>query len=232
MKLLFSLNRPLSLPSFVVLFTLNLVLANAYADDSTAGTWNGLFLQGKLNSETPWGYFFEIQSRLHFNDHGKKGDRILIRPAIRYSLTKSVSLFLGTGWTPNLSPFKNEIRHWQQVQWADTLDHFSALSRTRLEERFIENTTKTGFRFRQLLRVSKPMFTDLHVLAWDELFLNLNATSATATSGFDQNRLFLGVYFPFQNNSSTARLEAGYLNIYTSTLLYHTLALYWFVDLP
>jgi hypothetical protein len=45
-------------------------------------------------------------------------------------------------------------------------------------------------------------------LAYDELFVNLNSTDRGPTSGYDQNRIFLGVSRP---TNPKLRLETGYL---------------------
>ena len=49
--------------------------------------------------------------------------------------------------------------------------------------------------------------------AYDELFLNLNSTDWGADSGFDQNRLFVGLNPPL-DSARSVQAELGYLNRY------------------
>jgi Protein of unknown function (DUF2490) len=73
-----------------------------------------------------------------------------------------------------------------------------------------------GHRLRQMFRVTMPLESapKFSLVGSNEVFMNLNRTDWGARSGFDQNRLFVGVGY---GATSKLRLEAGYLNQYVDT---------------
>ncbi|MGV3722194.1 MAG: DUF2490 domain-containing protein, partial [Actinomycetota bacterium] len=101
-------------------------------------------------------------------------------------------------------------RVFQQLLFEDKLGETSLTNRTRLEERFIEGAGGTSVRLRNMLRLAHPVSADKRwmVVGYHELFWNLNSTDAGPVSGFDQNRLFLGVS---RQMSQELRVETGYL---------------------
>jgi len=69
------------------------------------------------------------------------------------------------------------------------------------------------------------------LVGWEELFLNLNSTGAI-TAGFDQNRVFVGFGYAFDEH---LRTEVGYMNQYiyrdtTEDLMTHVLSLGLFLN--
>ncbi len=78
-----------------------------------------------------------------------------------------------------------------------------------------------------------PGNPDLSLIGYDELFFGLNDTDWGARSGFDRNRLFLGV--GWRLGKSRHSLEIGYLNQYidstfASDLMEHILSLNLFLN--
>jgi hypothetical protein len=163
------------------------------------------------------GYFLEMQSRL--GAHESSSNRILLRAAARYAILPNLSAFAGGGYTPNLTPFRNEFRWWQQLQWAQNRgDHArDDLFRIRFEQRQIERTTETAYRIRFMARTLLPVFESTTKLAlWDEYFYHLNTVARGPTLGFDQNRIFIGPSFLVSGDAaSSLRIEPGYLNVLT-----------------
>jgi hypothetical protein len=82
-----------------------------------------------------------------------------------------------------------------------------------LEQRLLETGSDTGWRFRQLVSVRRPIECEprLSLVVWDELFIHLNDTDWGANAGFNQNRIFVGFGFKCDPDSPY-RVEVGYLN--------------------
>ncbi len=144
---------------------------------------------------------------------------MLIRPAVFYKLTERASVWLGYANVRTRRVSSGDIEEntlWQQFTYTAKLSKVSLQSRTRLEQRDLETGDDLGHRIRQLVRVTRPLMSDpkLSLIAWNELFVNFNDTDWGARSGFDQNRLFLGMGYSF---SPKFRMEAGYLNQYIDT---------------
>ena len=203
---------------------LGCALAIAHARFATAdviqdsGEWFALFAQGDLFSEEEppsWRWWFDGQARF-FDDFDGFGQS-LVRPGIGYKLNDSTTVWAGYAWvhtSPAGEDF-DESRVWQQLTWTHKFEPTTFDWRSRLEQRFLETGDDTGWRFRQLIALRRPLdcaptFT---LVAWDEFFFHLNDTDWGARGGFDQNRLFLGAGWK-PSKEATWRVEAGYLHQY------------------
>jgi hypothetical protein len=206
--------------------------AFAHATAETTGFWNAFFLQGQFKKGSSWGYFFESQVRVNPAESANRGNRILVRPAIRYIINSEWSLAAGYGWTPNLSPFLNESRLWEQVTFQKSIQSGSIQSRTRIEQRDIEGLNDISHRVRELVRWNyRKASSPIGLAVWDELFINLNTPGGSITSGFDQNRAFIGPALYFANTEgSTLRMEAGYMSLLQEELHTHVFAVNLFID--
>lgn len=182
-----------------------------------AGLWTALFANGDLNfksADAPWRWWFDGQLRW-FDDFDGFGQS-LVRPGMGYKLTDKVTLWSGYAWIHTESgsapPFE-EHRAWEQVTWTHKFDPTTLDLRSRLEQRFVETGDDTGMRFRQMVAVRRPIgfAPQFTLVGWDEVFFHLNDTDWGATSGFDQNRAFLGLGWR-PSPEHTWRIEAGYLN--------------------
>ena len=144
---------------------------------------------------------------------------MLIRPAVFYQLNKQTSLWLGYAHVvshPDGKSAFEEDRIWQQLLHNfEPIGSLSLQSRTRLEQRFIENSDETGYKIRQMIRLTMPssISSKLRWVAYDEYFINLNDTDYGARRGFDQNRAFLGMNWAF---APDLKFEIGYLNQYVN----------------
>lgn len=178
--------------------------------------WLNVNMIGHLPAEN-WRWYAELQPR--FRDEGENFDQVLIRPAVLYDFNKQTSAWLGYAnviTDPAGRKSFEEHRIWQQILHNFTpINGINIQSRTRLEQRFIENSHKTGHKIRQMLRVTAPsgISPRLLLVAYDEYFLNLNDTDYGAERGFDQNRAFVGVNWALDNQM---KLEVGYLNQYVN----------------
>jgi hypothetical protein len=158
-------------------------------------------------------WYAELQPRWRYE--GEQLDQVLLRPALSYALNKQASLWLGYAFVvthPDGKPSFDEHRYWQQFLYNFTPIHsLNIQSRTRLEQRYIEDSSETGHKLRQMFRFTLPSHFSpkLQWVFYDEYFVNLNDTDYGAVRGFDQNRAFVGVNW---EANAQAKLEVGYLN--------------------
>ncbi len=214
------MNNYFSKSTLVLLWLTLLVMpwSKAIADiDDDFSAWGAVQGQGSfVNSESEhsqWQWWMEGQGRL-FNDAGKLGQSI-IRPGVGYKLSDNVSLWAGYAWV-NTSPLggeeTDEHRIWQQLSWGEAYSWGKLATRTRLEQRFLSNGDDTGWRYRQLLKYTHPLFSQkFYISVWDEVFVNINSTDWGANSGFGQNRVFAGLGM-FIDSKKHYRFELGYIN--------------------
>ena len=206
--------------------------------------WTPVYLNVKLPNR--FLAYMEVNPRI--GDDVTNIDQLLLRPALGYQLTDNISIWQGYGWvgnfnqkhTPPQDPFFMENRIFQQVIYTDTFSSFKFMSRTRMEERFIQNAGGTALRFRQMFKVSYPLpkAPEWSLVAYDEIFMNLNSVDTYRDAsngghgpgaGIDQNRFFLGMnkkfnqYFNvdigYQNQMLNNRTKEGNANLINHILL-------------
>jgi hypothetical protein len=165
----------------------------------------------RVNVIGSWSAYFELQPRTDILD--SRLDRLLIRPAVMYSLSPELNLALGYGAIASFDPVSWEHRIWQQVQYVQKWEARSLTHRLRLEQRFLPGADSVGMRFRYFARFYVPWSDGAGwgPLFSNELFLAFNSPLASVSSGFDQNRVFAGLNFDVGPHF---RVEAGYLNNY------------------
>jgi hypothetical protein len=176
-----------------------------------------LFANGDLQHDAlddNWKWWFD--SQLRFFDDTDGFGQSLVRPGIGYKVTDNATLWAGYAWirtSPEVADDFDEHRAWQQLTWSEQLCATKLDLRSRLEERFVETGSDTGWRFRQLAAARRPLPGDSRFtfVLWDEVFFHLNDTDWGADSGFDQNRAFVGLGWK-PHSDSTWRVEVGYLN--------------------
>ncbi|MGX2038645.1 DUF2490 domain-containing protein [Methylocaldum sp. MU1018] len=160
-------------------------------------------------------YWLEGQGR--FGEETTRLSQSMVRPALGYALNDRASVWLGYAWIFTDRPFTrrrfDENRIWQQLLWTQPTAFGSFSSRTRFEQRFIETGSDTGWRFRQLVKLSVPLSfaPDFSLVGWEEVFVNINKTDWGADDGLDQNRVFVGLGYNFDKHIKT---EIGYMNQY------------------
>jgi hypothetical protein len=181
------------------------------------GQWLALFANGDLQHGglgENWKWWFD--GHLRFFDDTDGFGQSIARPGIGYQLSENTTLWAGYAWirtSPASADDFDEHRAWQQLTWSEQLCATKFDLRSRLEERFVETSAETGWRFRQLAAIRRPLpgagrFT---FVIWDEAFFHLNDTDWGARDGFDQNRAFIGLGWK-PHSHSTWRIEAGYLH--------------------
>jgi hypothetical protein len=183
--------------------------------------WGNLTAITKLGSLNPdlsrWRWWLEGQGR--FRESGGVPDQSIARTGLGYALGDHISVWLGHAYIagfPDAGGTDDEHRLWQQLSWSASRPWGDLSSRSRLEQRFLEGVEEAGWRFRELVRFSRPVIEGgpLSYVAWDEVFIHLNTVGPSIQSGFDQNRGFAGFGYAF---TKEARAELGYLNQFIST---------------
>ena len=141
-----------------------------------------------------------MEANPRFSDDASTIDQLLLRPALGYQITPTISLWQGYAWVTNYEPgFSQEHRIFQQLIYARKFTGFKLFSRSRLEERWIEDAIGTSLRARTMLRgdIPVPGLSTLSLAAYNEIFVNLNSIRQGPESGFDQNRTFAGFNYQF-----------------------------------
>lgn len=184
------------------------------------GLWAMVVAQGAFGGTeakpSPWRWWLDVHQRFG-DDIGLKYQTIA-RPAIGYAFDQRTIVHFGHGLIQTETPsgrFVTEQRSWQQITWSPDIDFFGLTSRTRLEERFVEDRGETGLRLRQFFRLTEPLDAEsrFSVIGWEEAFFDLNATRYGQNVGFTQNRLFVGLGWR-PEGWKAARVEIGYVNQY------------------
>jgi len=185
--------------------------------ESDSHVWLNVTGIGRLGdfraAKTPWRYWLEAQTR--FNDDASNRFQTIARPALGYDLSDRLTAWAGSAWieTKGNSGTRTEHRPWQQLTWFPETSPggFALQLRPRLEQRLLQGSDDTGWRLRQFVRGTRPLGGSAwSLILQDEIFFNLNDTDYGARSGFDQNRVFVGLAY---QATRIARLEAGYLNM-------------------
>lgn len=175
----------------LILFTADMKkTANAGSDDFQI--WSPVYLAYSYTDNIQGWY--EVQPR--FGENASQVNQLLLRTALGYRVTKHWSLWQGYAWTPGFEPgFVNENRIYQQMVYTQGFQAVDVMSRTRLEQRWIQHVSGTAVRFRTLLRGRFPL-DDARIwglVTQNEIFFNLNSPTNGPEGGFDQNRFFLGL---------------------------------------
>ncbi len=136
--------------------------------------------------------WLEAQQRFSANT-----DVTLLRPAIGVQLNPRVQLLAGYQYQLNDReglPDIREHRLWQQalIRLAGKPGKAVLLSRTRLEQRFIENQPDDTLRVRQWFRGQVWLDPRWSLIGAGEAFIGLEDTSWGQREGLEQTRLFAG----------------------------------------
>jgi hypothetical protein len=194
-----------------------LAAASAAEFDEDLVAWVGWVAQGDLTFIDPdWtAARFLFDGQLRWREDLAAHEMSLLRPALGYALNPRWTAHLGYAWIQTYpdSGVRLEHRPWEQLQWRDQIGEWTAISRSRLEQRFFEGEDDVGNRFRQMFRGSLPLYgpASPYLALSDELFFDLDDTSWGQRGGLRQNRVFAGLGF-FLDEQRQVALEVGYLN--------------------
>ena len=154
-----------------------------------------------------------LEAQERFTDDAQRLGQLLLRPAIGYRLDESTTVFVGYAYVvthPEGSARSDEHRIFQQLSFR-ILGNGRSLTlsaRTRMEQRWLEGGSDTGWRLRQQVRLAAPIAEDVDGVTWTEPFIGLNETPFQP-DGVGVWRNFIGFAVPL---GTTISLEPGYLN--------------------
>lgn len=213
--------------------------------DQLFGNWTTVFLTGKFGKDSPFNYLGEagIRSSQYpesFNKDNMSYDigSVPIRAGIGYQFDTMNSFMIGYLYQYTQPPYAktdvNENRAWQQLQNFLKFDQYGTLqNRFRFEQRTITTANDTALRARYQVKYTYPFNKDWGFVFNEEVFWNCNTVSWGPVGGFDQNRVFVG---PVYNFNDVSKVEFGYLNSYTnkdlvSDLIGHILAINFYYNI-
>jgi len=212
-------SRALALVSTVLFVLFALLTGEAFASDPSEGDeiWAMAALQGGLGFIHPKldrvrGYL-EFQSR--WRSFGESFETAFLpRWALGYAINDQVTIYAGHAvvlWDPAQKKPYTEQRPWQQLTWNLPVKGFTLQSRTRLEERILQQNV--GMRLREFIKTTVPIpkLDRVYAALYDEMFFELDDTPWGQRKGLRQNRAFAGLGFRLDAAKHVA-LEAGYLN--------------------
>ena len=205
-------NRLLLLFPIGLLLSLPVYSATPLDEIQTVEVLNATGKLGGANSK--WLGNVQAQARMGRNNNLTEINRVLLTSIVGYQVTPHVSVWQGytytPGWNAQTNDRRDEHRLFQQVLVENKWKQVTWSSRSRLEERFIENTdSSTAYRLRQLFRAQVPITKNKKwsVVAADEYLVNLNTVPNAVKAGYNQNILFVGVNRQLNKNFN---VEAGY----------------------
>jgi hypothetical protein len=188
------------------------------------GVWGTVRLQGDLKSLSPDlnKFKWSVMNQTRTRDDSPSGSRYfqnLLFGQFGYQLNNNASVWLGYAhtWTSplNKSSFE-ESRPFQDFIWNQKISTFKLASRSRMEQRVRESTGNTGYRARQLLKVSHPLpfIDDLSAYIGDEILFYMNRNKF-GKKGFSENRVFSGLSYQVTKKSG---VDLGYMGQYIDTI--------------
>ncbi len=195
----------------------------AAGSEDIFGVRGQVSLQGNFKSLSPslnkfkWAVINETRTR----DDSSKGSRFhqdLLFGQVGYQINNNASLWLGYAhvWTSPLDdPSFQEYRPHQDFVWNQDISDFKLMSRSRMEQRIRETTGDTGYRARQLLKISHPLpfMNGLSVYVGDEVLFYMNENTF-GKKGFSENRIFSGLSYQATKKMD---VDLGYLGQYVDT---------------
>lgn len=212
----------------VLLFvSMNLVAQTARQTTDEEQIWMAYFNQTRLSDK--WGLWgdFHFRTTHNFVNEASKG---LVRLGATYYINDDLKFTNGYAFInhfpeeghANIS--QPEHRIWHQIQVHNKYGKVRTMQWLRLEERFRrkiknDNELAEGFRFDERIRynfllnvpLSKKGIAPKTISALFNNELHINLSHNNIYNVFEQNRLFVGLAYNFDSQSS---LQLGFMNIY------------------
>ncbi|WP_404365924.1 DUF2490 domain-containing protein [Sphingomonas sp. MMS24-J45] len=184
----------------------------AAAQEQDGEAWASFWVQGPLAGKL----LGSVDGSLRVSDRGTDAPTILIRPLVGVQATRTLSLWGGYTYVasnPSGRPAVREHRAVQQAMWnVGKVAGGNLVSRTRLEQRWVEGRAGTGHRLRQMLRYTTPIDRrNTQFVLSSETFVAFNSTPFGQAAGFDQVRNFVGLNLPIAPKLTA---DVGYMNRY------------------
>ena len=158
---------------------------------------------------------FKINSEAVFRDSDARGFYEIEQSLmVGKKLDKTVTVWAGYIFNPlyNSGTFRTrEHRFRQQVNFDNVVQIGKAKlgGRVRLEQRWRENASGTGWRLRPQVKASVPVVGKVNFNLSHESFVNLNTTGFQTVSGYERMRNAATISWPLTKQIG---VEVGYLN--------------------
>lgn len=187
------------------------VSAPAQASEEDFNLWLGQFATINASEKV----YFRLEAQERFTNDADRLGQLLLRSLVGYRLNDNVNVGAGYAfiYTDPVGPAElNEHRLYQElnVRLLRTAGGVTLDSRTRLEQRFFEERSDTGWRLRQFVQLRAPISQHNRIVAYSEPFFDLNQTSVQR-GGLSIWRNFAGVSVPLAKG---IEVVPGYLNQY------------------
>jgi hypothetical protein len=220
--------------TFILIFILSLSFSSLAQHRTTdSALWSWTRFEGEIDpdqAETllgPLPYSMEIHYRL--KDGINEFNQFLLRPMLGYKLDDTSTIWFGYAYIgqDRDGRYVGEHRLFQMITYSGRLGKTPVvfIGNTRIEQRILEDDFELNHRIRQTFRFSAELFKiqggTFHLFFQDEVFFRLNQTKWAGKSGFDQNRLVIGIDFKTNIGNSPATISAGYMNNLTPTQVFH-----------
>lgn len=195
-----------------LLAPLALMVATPAVAEEDGQAWGAILAQGSIKGDL----IFWAEAQTRFTDDASRLGQVILRPAIGLRLAKDTTAHLGYAYVrsdPATGAVTNEHRIWEQLIFpiARNSRGLYVWGRSRIEQRFVEGRSDTGWRLRQFVRAQMPLRRGGKVsgVVFSEVFYAANTTDFGARAGLDQWRNFVGLSLPVGKGLA---LEPGYLN--------------------
>lgn len=180
----------------------------AQANEDTA-YWQNLNLTVKLSED------FRLSSETSVRSSDQRGlYQIQETLMLGYKPSKSVTIWAGYIHSPsyNHGRFTGLERRFRQQVNVDNIARvgpFKISGRVRLEQRWRDGVSGTGWRLRPSLRANAPLAGKVTVSIGHESIFNLNNTSFQSRDGLERMRNSVTVIVPV---AKSVNFEVGYMN--------------------
>jgi len=181
--------------------------------------WGAATYFGRYNQ-----LLYTVEPQIRLIDSANRYDQSLLNAGIGQTIMPQLQIWLGQTYinyadTNNIaedieSVVLNEYRIWEQVVWRRPFFESLAL-RSRLEQRHAFDNAEWAVRFRERGFWTIPLNETLSFALNDEFFLNLKSAPWVTTPFFDQNRLFIGIFYKFTPNIG---VNISYMNQYINKI--------------
>jgi hypothetical protein len=152
-----------------------------------------------------------LNGEIRFEPDGEV-EQFVLRPGVAYAINKQLKVSGGYRYGQTLHDGPDQIEHrlWQQASYAlAEIGDARIAGRTRLEQRFREGESGTGWRIRQQLSLEHPLGeSGIRLALSNEIFLGLEETDWGNADGLQENRARATLRW----TAGGIGWEAGYLN--------------------
>jgi hypothetical protein len=186
--------------------------------------WLGYFGQTRLTNRS--GIWTDLHMRL--TDHFTRSKSLsMVRLGYTYYVSDAVRLTAGyayvTSYGQNGAADSPEHRPWQQIQWYDKKKGFSIMQWLRIDERYrrkivageLTNDYSFNWRFRYNFALMLPLkgkeITPKIPFVFFNNEIHINAGKQIVNNYFDQNRLAVGLGYPF---TAHLNVQLSYMNVF------------------